>query len=247
MKFAGDVTMRVESRKSLSSFAGNERGTIAVLFALLLVPMLGIVFGGIDYSRAMSVQGQLQTAADAAAVSAASRLIEGKAEAKGAFEASFRANLPEDLRDHPYELKIDGDDKTLKVEIAASVPTTLVAIMGVSKLDVTAAATAKRPEPQIFANRKTGGDPLAGLPQGAAGAQARAKIEQAMRRNGMGGLQAPKLPDQQEIEDARRKLESAMRAAGVPADIARNVEMPDPEQLKEMQRMIARELGNLRF
>ncbi|MCH9808165.1 MAG: pilus assembly protein [Alphaproteobacteria bacterium] len=240
--------LRKSRKQSPSAFASNESGTIAVLFALLLVPILGIVFGGIDYSRALTVQGQLQTAADAAAVSAAARLGEGKDAAKGAFEASFRANLPENLRDQPYDLKIAGNDKQLKVEINASVPTTLVAMLGVSKLDVTAASTAKPPQPKLFARSKAGGIPQEALPQGAAGAQARAKIRRAMRRNGgAGGMAAPKLPDQREMEEARRKIESAMRAAGVPADIARQVQMPDPAEIKRMKEMIARELGGLRF
>ncbi len=233
--------------RSPSGFARNESGTVAVLFALLLVPMLGLVFAGIDYSRAMTVQSQFQTAAEAAAISAASRLPEGTEEAKGAFEAAFKTNLPEELRDQPYELEIAGDNNKLEVAIKAKVPTTLVAILGVSKLDVSAKASAERPLPNLFARGKKGGAPLAALPQGAAGAKARAQIERAMRRSGGAGLADAKMPDPREVEAARRKIENAMRANGVPANLPRNIKMPDPAEVERMHRMIARELGSLRF
>ncbi len=68
--------------------------------------MLGLVLGGIDYSRAMSVQSQFQTAADAAANTAASRLLEGRDTAEQAFKVAFQENLPDELKDHPYNLAI---------------------------------------------------------------------------------------------------------------------------------------------
>ncbi len=227
----------------VGQFARSERGTIAVLFALLLVPILGIVFGGIDYSRAMSVQSQLQTAADSAANSAASRLAEGSAKAEAAFEAAFRTNLPDDLKDQPYELNISGNGKTLTVELSTSVPTTMVAMLGVSKLDVAVASTAKRPEPKLFA-RGNGGAGLDALPDTAEGARTRAELERALRS---AGLPAPKALEQHEIEEARRQMQDAMRSMGIPANIARQQELPDPAELERMQRKIMQELSRLRF
>lgn len=114
----------------LLRFAENRRGVITVLYALLAIPILGLLFGGIDYSRALSVQSQFQTAAEAAARTAASRLHEGRSQAA----VAFQTNLPPDLKDYPYNLDIAGDAKSLSVEFTASVPTTLVASQGVLKL-----------------------------------------------------------------------------------------------------------------
>ncbi|MBU1210720.1 MAG: pilus assembly protein [Alphaproteobacteria bacterium] len=227
-------------------FADSQSGTIAVLFALLLVPILGIVFGGIDYSRAMSVQSQLQTAADAAATSAASRLAEGRSQAETAFKAAFRANLPKALRDQPYELSIAGNASRLSVELTTSVPTTMVALLGVSKLDVAVAATAERPDPLALARSKGGGGGMAldGLPATAEGARARHDIERALRS---AGLPAPKAPDQREIEEARRQMQDALRAVGLPANLPRQDQVLDPTELERMQRQIMQELSRLRF
>lgn len=227
-------------------FANNERGTIAVLFVLLLVPILGIVFGGIDYSRAMSVQSQLQTAADAAATSAASRLAEGRSEAEAAFKAAFRANLPEALKDQPYDLSIAGNGSKLAVELSTSVPTTMIAMLGVTKLDVAVAAAAERPDPLLLARRKAGagGTALDGLPDTAEGARARVELERALRS---AGLPEPKAPDQHEIEEARRQMREALRAMGLPANMASQEQLPDPAELERMQRQIMQELSRLRF
>jgi len=189
-------------RSTESHFAQDQRGTIAVLFALMLVPILGIVFGGIDYSRALSVRNQLQTAVDAAARSAAGRLGEGAAKAEGAFKAAFVANLPDELKEQPYDLSITGNGKKLTVEIAASVPTTMVALFGLTKLDVGVAAIAERPEPALVAGGR-GGSALDAFPDNAEGARARAEVERALRS---AGLPPPQAPDQQEIEAARRQM-----------------------------------------
>jgi Flp pilus assembly protein TadG len=39
-------------------FVDNRRGVFTVLYALLAIPILGLLFGGIDYSRALSAQSQ---------------------------------------------------------------------------------------------------------------------------------------------------------------------------------------------
>lgn len=227
-------------------FARSERGTIAVLFALLLVPILGIVFGGIDYSRALSLQGELQSAAEAATVSAAHRLREGKPKAEAAFKAAFRTNLPDHLKDLPYELSIAGDATMLKVEIAASVPTTLVGILGVSELEVAAAASAARPEPEFLARRKRGsaGEPFGPPADTAEAARARAELDRAIRS---GGLRVPKMPAPEEMDKARRQMRGAMRAMGAGGHIPKQQEVPDAAEIQRMHDRIVRELSRLRF
>ena len=51
-----------------SDFRHARRGTIAIMFALLLIPMLGAIGLAIDYSRALSLHAKAQTAADGAAL-----------------------------------------------------------------------------------------------------------------------------------------------------------------------------------
>ncbi len=59
------------------AFGRAEDGNIAVIFALSLIPLLGLIGGAIDYSRASAVRAAMQTAADATAL-AVSKEAPGK-------------------------------------------------------------------------------------------------------------------------------------------------------------------------
>ncbi len=58
-------------------FRRNKSGNVALIFALALIPVLGMVGAGVDYSRATAVRTQLQAAADAAAVGAIAKASTG--------------------------------------------------------------------------------------------------------------------------------------------------------------------------
>ncbi len=55
-------------RALLTRFARDERGNIAVLFAIALLPILGFVGAAIDYSRAAAAKTSMQGALDSAAL-----------------------------------------------------------------------------------------------------------------------------------------------------------------------------------
>ena len=230
-------------RGCLGRFSGHQQGTIAILYALLAIPTLGIVFGGIDYSRALSIQNQFQTAADAAARLAASRLYEGRSTAKSAFRAAFRSNLPDDLKDHPYDLNIASDRSSVSVRVTASVPTTMIAILGVSRLDVAASVTAKAPVPGVFARRKA---PLSlQVPGGRPSApRVRSKLERVIRSSGSTDV---RLPSDKKIEQARRQMQQALRQMGQAGRPNASENLPSAAELERHQRQIQRELQRLRF
>ena len=55
--------------KSLwSRFLGNERGNVAIIFAMAAVPAVVLAGGTVDYGNALSRKAKLQAAADAASV-----------------------------------------------------------------------------------------------------------------------------------------------------------------------------------
>lgn len=232
--------------EKLSRFVQEDTGTIAVLFALLLMPILGIVLGGIDYSRAISLQNQLQTAADTAALSAANRLYKGKSAAETAFKAAFQSNLPPDLREQPYELSFSGDATALKVEISSSVRTTLIAVLGVHKLDVAVAAKASLPMARTFAGRGRRAPNTATVLGGETteAARARAELERALRSS---GLPAEKLPTAEEIEQVQRELMGRLGARGAASSVPSDLGLPDPEEIQRLNDKVTRELGRLRF
>src|SRR5215469_5105025 len=64
--------MLQRARRRLSQLAANDRGTVAVLLGILLIPLAVAVGAGIDYGRAVQIRSELQNAVDAAALSGAS-------------------------------------------------------------------------------------------------------------------------------------------------------------------------------
>src|SRR5689334_14307878 len=57
----------------LPRFLEDRRAGVAPMFALLLVPMVGMVGAAIDYTMALKVRSQLLAAADSASIAAVAR------------------------------------------------------------------------------------------------------------------------------------------------------------------------------
>ena len=58
------MTSSPRSHASLRRFGPDERGNIAVIFAIVLVPVLSFVGAAIDYSRASRARTAMQGALD---------------------------------------------------------------------------------------------------------------------------------------------------------------------------------------
>ena len=133
----------------------SERGSIAVTFAIMLIPLLMVSGGAIDLIRAQTVQTQLQSVADAGIVAAAARLPKNEtadqtqqevAKVVSAFFAENRkATLGSSLG--AVSVKFDNASNLLQVDVTAEVPMSFLKIFGISKMDVAASATAKRAQP----------------------------------------------------------------------------------------------------
>jgi len=122
-------------------FATDERGTVAVIFALVALPLLSVLSLAIDYGRATHVQSTLQNATDAAA-GAAIRLAGAETDTiRDSFAANFRANLPTDLKQTPFQLVVDKDKGTVQAKVETKVATSLIGIVGISSLDVVVETT----------------------------------------------------------------------------------------------------------
>ena len=141
----------------------NERGQVLVIFAILLVVLLGFAGLAVDVGRQNAEQRHIQTAADAAALAACRSLIAGDSDAAAATQARAvaRINLtgspagtaatiaPDIARE--YEDGHAGDPAYLtsgviisgtnvRVAISSSVDTTLARVVGVPTLDTSARA-----------------------------------------------------------------------------------------------------------
>jgi Flp pilus assembly protein TadG len=69
--------MRAAFRIFSRRFARDQRGNVAVIFALCCVPLITFVGCAVDYSRATQVRSKLQAAADAASVGAIAKASPG--------------------------------------------------------------------------------------------------------------------------------------------------------------------------
>ncbi|MFL9826914.1 pilus assembly protein TadG-related protein [Rhodoplanes sp. SY1] len=78
----------------LETFRREERGNVAIMFAVALVPLLGLVGAAIDYSRASSFRTKMQAAADSTAL-AVSKTASGKTNDQLTAEADayYRAQI----------------------------------------------------------------------------------------------------------------------------------------------------------
>jgi Flp pilus assembly protein TadG len=61
----------------MKSFRRDQRGNIAVIFAIACIPVLSAIGCGVDYSEASRMRAKLQSAADAAAVASISKNSQG--------------------------------------------------------------------------------------------------------------------------------------------------------------------------
>jgi hypothetical protein len=139
------------------------RGQVLVIFAILLVVLLGFAGLAIDVGRQNAEQRHIQTAADAAALAACRALIDGASDAAAASQGRSVARInierspaganaqiaPDNARvyqdghagDPSYLLSgilISGT--TVRVAIWSSVETTLARVVGVPTLDTSARA-----------------------------------------------------------------------------------------------------------
>lgn len=139
-----------------SAFVSDERGAIAMLFALVLV-VLGIAVGlGVDYGRAASVQSSLQGALDSAALAAAKLRQSGEtneekiaAAARAALLANFSA-LGGEVTLGDVDVDIPTSGTMVTVGASARLPTTFMSLAAIKEMVVRDSATADAGQPQIL-------------------------------------------------------------------------------------------------
>lgn len=95
-------------------FARDTRGVSAVIFALCLVPAIGVVSLGVDYTRALARKARLDAAADAAALAAIGA-------AKDYVSAHALAEVDPWLTDHAKAAGKTLGDSTFKIDAGADI------------------------------------------------------------------------------------------------------------------------------
>ena len=135
----------------LTRLAANDRGTVAVLLGIMLIPLAIAVGAGIDYGHAVQIRTTLQNAVDAAALSGASAYTAPSAQSTAQTLAQNYVNkgtaaLPAGVTITSTTVTPGSTSSayTMSVSITISVPTTFMSLYKKS-LTVTASAKATNP------------------------------------------------------------------------------------------------------
>ncbi|MGH7013599.1 MAG: TadE/TadG family type IV pilus assembly protein [Stellaceae bacterium] len=142
-------------QRTLSRLAGNDRGTVAVLFGLLLIPLAIAVGAGVDYGRALQIRATLQNAVDAAALSGASAYTSPSAQSTAqtlaqSYVAKGTAALPSGVTVTSTTVTPGSTGSgnnvayTMYASVTVAVPTTFMSFYE-NAISVTASATATNP------------------------------------------------------------------------------------------------------
>lgn len=138
-----------KGRENLKSFASDKRGNIAIIFAFVLTPLIGMIGLSIDGLRAYNAAETAHNALDAAALAAAKAMAEQDLDPDEVAEVAkkfFAANVQgsRKVSDSVYEaLDVQADPATGNVTLSVKthVPTTFAAIFNVDKLTVNRSST----------------------------------------------------------------------------------------------------------
>ncbi len=189
----------------LRTWRTHQGGNVAIIFAAIMLPVMGIIAAAIDYGRAGKVRDTLQAATSAAAQAASAHLGADNTLVEKEALSVLRANLPKDLHDLPIDVTIPNDRKSVSVSMATTVPTTLMAIMGKSEIPVEALGFSRRIDVAVMPTLPPG------LPVATPGAVEDA-VEDALRqfsaRSPGRHRSVPVAPSPEEMEAFVRRLQS---------------------------------------
>jgi hypothetical protein len=142
---------------ALKRFACNERGTVAVIFALALIPVLGMTGLGLDYAVALRADSKLQDAADAAALAAVITRVPTTTLRLQAAQAAFSANAPTGV--NAVAIPSNVTSRTATVTATGAVATSVMQTLKIKTAAIGASATAVKefagPPPCIIALNPT--------------------------------------------------------------------------------------------
>jgi len=141
----------------IDRFRRDQRGNIAVIFVLALLPLLSAIGCAIDYSRATQLRSKLQAAADAASVGSIAKsspafvaagsmtsdgpVPVGVTDANNIFSGNMSVVSGYTLNSVTADVNKTGSSVTSTVAFSADLPTMFLGVMGKSSMTVTGTST----------------------------------------------------------------------------------------------------------
>lgn len=121
--------------------ARARRGNVAMIFAIVLVPVLITGGAGIDLARAMAVRTKLYAAVDAAALAVASKNGITQTQANTLAQQYFNANYKLNSSfGTPAAVSVNLVGQSVTVSTQTNMPTTLMGIAGFQNVNLTASS-----------------------------------------------------------------------------------------------------------
>ena len=228
----------------LGSFVRHERGNVAVVFAAVLVPVIGVVAAGLDYGRASQARNQLQSASEAAAVAASHQLHLDRDQLFKVVRRHLDANLEGDLREVPFEVVVPSDKSFVEIAMQTRIPTSLLGLVGIPQIEVATTAHVARPSPKLpDLPLPPPGPPISVVPNGG--------FRELWRSLTGGNAPSMPAPDPAAIREAQEQVARALRDAApnmpMPVDLGpiRNSEdlRRAAEQMNDQLRDLQRQMG----
>ncbi|MGI9475487.1 MAG: TadE/TadG family type IV pilus assembly protein [Hyphomicrobiaceae bacterium] len=129
------------TRYLLTRFTDCTSGATAIVFALSAIPFIAAAGVAVDQSRAFFAKTALQSATDAAALSAASTAVKS-ADRLTTAQSVFAANVSDTANLQSAVPAVSVGNGTVSVTSSVQLPTTLTRIMGFETVAITAASNA---------------------------------------------------------------------------------------------------------
>ncbi|MBL8568389.1 MAG: VWA domain-containing protein [Phreatobacter sp.] len=123
-------------RRAACRLSSDAQGAVAVLFAICILPIMGLIGAAVDYAAAARLQSKLQAALDAAAISASTH-ASGRTAAQVAADAQafFAAQFQERGVGTPV-LTIQVTNSTLQLTAQLNMPTTFLPLVGIPEVPI---------------------------------------------------------------------------------------------------------------
>lgn len=131
------------------NFTGEQRGNVAILFGVAIVPLMIAMGAAVDYGRALAVRDRMAEAADSAALAIGSWTGLTQDELKIKAQQYFDANYPASSLGTVGKLDVTFPSDGINISVSGSVPTTFMNVVNVDHIDVGANTTITKKERNI--------------------------------------------------------------------------------------------------
>lgn len=132
------ATIHEACRNLRRNFCDDNRGAIAIIFALMLTTIVGIVGGAVDYARWSAAKAATVGAMDAAVLAGGRLLQLGKSDAEviAAAQAYYNQNKSQLLSTELVTFTVENNRTEVRAVSNSSVQTPLLGVAGIAELKV---------------------------------------------------------------------------------------------------------------